>query len=67
MENTHLYTVPKNKPNKYSLVIRVPKFRVTIVAPSDTNTAHAVHANGTLNSPAAMGKNGLFTLSMSTS
>ena len=44
-----------------------PNCDVTIAAPAAAKIPHAAHASGTLSSPAATGKKGLFTLSMSTS
>lgn len=62
-----LYTVPRNKPKQYSLEMSGPKLVSTMAAPSAANVAHAAQASGTVSSPAATGRNGLFTLSMSTS
>jgi hypothetical protein len=44
--------VPRNSPKQYSLVMSGPKLVETIAAPSATNPAHAVHANGMESSPA---------------
>ena len=59
--------VPRNRPKQYSCVMSGPKLAATILAPATAKAAHAVQASGTESSPAATGRKGLFTLSMSTS
>jgi len=61
------YTVPRNSPKLYSAVMSGSKFTAVMATPPAANAAHSAHACGTESSPAATGKKGLLTLSMSSS